>query len=168
MEYKEIIWYAIISMVCVVPVIFLIRSASAKTRLVKRSLKKQLKKLPEEYDIWSERGIAYDPLHKRLQYVSVNSEKETAVAIDLSDVMKCVVKANKRLVSEDQKSVDPKDIETIELCFEMSGAKKAEENLLFFKVDPDGPFQSNYYYQLARKWRKRVNEEVKSRAKAAI
>lgn len=163
MEYKEIIWYAIISMVCIVPVVFLIRSASAKTRLVKQSLKKLMKKLPEEYDIWSERGIAYDPLHKRLQYVSVNSTKETAVTIDLSDVTKCVVKVNKRVVTEEQKTVDPKDIYSIELCFEML---TKEESLVFFLVDPDGPFQSNYYYQLARKWRKRVNEEVKNRAKA--
>ena len=166
METKEILWYIIITVACILPIVLLVRSASARSRLVTKSLKRVLKKLPSEHDVWSGRGIAYDPLTRSIVYVNCDAGQEKQFSVELASVSKCLVKVNGRAVAEDKKIVEPKDVDKIELCFQMNGAKGNEENLLFFVTDPDGPFQSNYYYQLARKWRKRVNEEIGKQTKA--
>ena len=166
METKEILWYIIISVACILPIVLLVRSASAKSRLVTKSLKRILKKLPSEHDIWSGRGIAFDPLTRSIVYVNCDAGQEKQFSGELARVSKCFVKVNGRAVAEDKKTVEPKDVNTIELCFQMSGPKMKEENLLFFVTDPDGPFQSTYYYQLARKWRKRIGDEIGKQTKA--
>lgn len=166
METKEILWYIIISVACILPIVLLVRSASARSRLVTKSLKRILHKLPAEHDIWSGRGIAYDPLTRSIIYVSCDIGREKRFSVELDSVSRCLVKVNGRAIAEDRKIAEPKDVNTIELCFQMSGPKMKEENLLFFVTDPDGPFQSNYYYQLARKWRKRIGDEIGKQTKA--
>lgn len=158
MEIKEILWYIIISVVCIAPIIMLVRSASQKSRQVTKSLKKHFGRLPKEYDIWSGRGIALDATATQLVYVSCDGGKEEKVLVGLAGIRKCIVKINRKPVPENKQTIDPKDVLLIELS--ISGSGPEDEDLVFFQVDTDGPFQSNYYFQLARKWSKRLNKGI--------
>jgi hypothetical protein len=156
METKEIIMYVVLSAACIVPVVLFVRAASSKTRLVTGSLKKTIKKLPSQYDVWLTRGMAFDPATESVVYVNHDPDDEKNTQLWLSEIAECQVMVNGKKVAADQKNIDMNATKSIELMIITRGANRGENLLRFFTVDIDGPFQANFHYQLARKWRKTI------------
>jgi len=156
METKEIIMYVVLSAACIVPVVLFVRAASSKTRLVTNSLKKTIKKLPSQYDVWLTRGMAYDPATESIVYVNHDPDDAKNAQFRLSDIAECHVMVNGKKVASDQKNIDMNDTKSIELMIVTKGSSHGENLLRFFTIDIDGPFQANFHYQLARKWRKTI------------
>lgn len=150
------IMYVVLSAACIVPVVLFVRAASSKTRLVTSSLKKTIKKLPSQYDVWLTRGMAFDPGTESIVYVNHDPDDAKNLQLWLSEIAECQVMVNGKKVAADQKTIDMNAAHLIELLIVNRGASRGENLLRFFTIDIDGPFQANFHYQLARKWRKIV------------
>lgn len=158
MQIKEIIMYVLMTAACIIPIVFLVRAASAKSRQVVRSLKQICGQLPPQYDIWQTRGLAFDERAQKLVYVNHDSEVPLTVTVQAGAIADIQVHINGRKASGEKKTLEPAGVSTIDLLVaEQSGES---HTLRFFEMEQDGPFQANFHYQLAKKWKKLVAENT--------
>ncbi|MEQ9098041.1 MAG: hypothetical protein RIF36_03935 [Imperialibacter sp.] len=158
METQEIIMYVVIIIACVAPVVWFARTASSKSRLILKSIKTVTGKLPAQYDVWTDRGMAFDTITSRLVFVN-NSQPEVITQVIQSDeIIDAHVLVNGKKAADSKKTIDPANVNTIVLQLISSSKDNGEILLSFFDVNSDGPFHANIHYQLARKWKKTILE----------
>lgn len=151
------IMYVVIVIACVLPVVLFVRAASSKSRQVIGSLKKLAGKLPARHDVWLSRGMAFDEATRRLFYVNHDTTAAIAETIPADSIMSCQVMVNGKNVPDSKKTLDMADVQEIELQVLTSGGAGVYQ-LRFFVLEIDGPFQANFHFQLARKWKKWLGE----------
>lgn len=151
------IMYVVIVIACVLPVVLFVRAASSKSRLVISSIKKLAGRLPARHDVWLSRGMAFDEATRQLFYVNHDTAAAIAETIPVDGIISCQVMVNGKNAPDSKKTLDMADVQEIELHLLTSGAT-ATYQLRFFILEVDGPFQANFHFQLARKWKKWLGE----------
>ncbi len=149
--------YTIITMVCVLPMIWIARVASRSSRAITKSIKATTGKIPERFDIWSVRGIALDLAQGVLVFVHQNKSETLKIVISLQSIVSVQLLVNSKKAPDGRNALQPKDVDLIQLQFTLSDNDVSEHLLTFFDLKEDGPAQVNFHYLLARKWMQTVN-----------
>jgi len=94
-------------------------------------------------------------------YVNHDTDDERNIQFLLFEIADCHLLLNGKKAPADQKNIDMNVTRLIELMIVTRGASRGEHLLRFFTIDIDGPFQANFHFQLARKWRNIIVEQAR-------
>ncbi len=164
MDLESSIILLIMLLICIIPIMVINKKKKTKERQFLQTLFDMAEKNGSkisDYDKWDQTAIGIDRVAHKIFFVRKTSETETAKEVTLTEMKKCRVIDNNRVVNNG--SSIRKITEKLELAFTEWDHQKPELILELYNAKYDS-LELRDEIELAKKWTETVNSEIASLA----